>query len=192
MTLIAEETLSKSAGDLLLAPVGTGVPADTDIEDLDVLAALGWVHVGWLDEEGPSFVGFEGTTTSQSGWNRVIPIRKITRIAEPMIETPLLQWNVENLQLYFPGATYDAGTRTLTVPESGNPVTQELLLVLQDGDRHMGIWVAAVTHRGGGAFAFPSDGDLAQIPVTFDVVSSGDPDEFVKFVGVDEAGAAIS
>lgn len=191
MTLLAEETLAKSAGDLYLAPAGTGAPADEDLDDSTTLIAAGWVHVGWLDEAGPKFAGFEGKNTKLYGWNAVAPVRSITRIAEPSVEVGLLQWNSDNLALYFPEADYDEPTRTLKIPESGNPTAQELLVVVADGTRHVGVWAASVTPRAGGAFEFPGDG-LAPIPVVFDVLATGDPAEWVHVIGVDRAGELAS
>lgn len=186
MALIATETLAKSAGDLLLAPFPTAAPADTDLDDLTALEGAGWVHAGWLHEDGPQPEGFEGENSKHYGWNAVAPIRSITRVTEPMVPVSLLQWNAENLSLYFPGASHDVPTRTLTIPESGNPTDKALLLRIIDGARHVGLWVAKVNARGGGAFEFPGDG-LAPIPVSFDVLSSGDPAAFVKLIGIDLA-----
>jgi len=191
MTLIAEETLAKSAGELYTSPLGTGAPLDSELTDAAALAAAGWVHVGWLNEDGPQFTGFEGANTKHYGWNATAPVRSTTRITEPAVEVGLLQWNQENLELYFPGASYDLGARTIKVPEAGNPDAQELLVVVKDGDRPVGVWVASTTVRGGGAFAFPGDG-LSSIPVVFDVLATGDPDLWVHFVGIDPAGALAS
>lgn len=191
MTLISAETLAKSAGDLYLAPLGTGAPADTELSDAAALAALGWLHAGWLGEDGPSFSGFDGSNSKHYGWNSVAPIRSITRVTEPAVEVPLLQWNEENLSLYFPQASYDAGTRTLSIPESGNPDEQELLVVVADGSRYVGVWCGKVTARGGGEFTFPGDG-LADIPLVFDVLSTGDPDAYVHVIGIDPAGELSS
>ena len=187
MTLLASETLAKSAGDLYLGPTGTGAPAEGDLDDSAALLAAGWVHKGWLDEAGPRMVGFEGENTKHFGWNRVPAVRSVTRVTEPMIEVGLLQWNVENLQQYFPGSTYDAGSGTLTIPEAGNPTDQELLIVVADGSRYIALWLARTSHRGGGEIEFPGDG-LSSIPVTYDVLApeSGD---FFKVIGVDEASS---
>lgn len=190
MTLNSEQTLSKSAGDLYLAPLGTGAPDDTDLvggrTTVDAALVLaGWTHTGWLDEDGPQFEGFEGENTKLYGWNAVAPVRSITRVTEPMVSVGLLQWNADNLTEYFPGATYDAPTRTLTVPETGNPVERELLVVVYDGDTAIGIWVGKVSNRGGDSFEFPGDG-LSVIPVVYDILSTGDPDEFIKVVNLDE------
>lgn len=187
MTKIAAETLAKSAGDLYLGPTGTGAPADTELADPAALAALGYVHAGWLDEAGPNLAGFEGSTSKLYGWNSVAAIRSITRVTEPAIEVGLLQWNEENLALYFPGAVYDEPTRTVQIPESGSPTEQELLVVVEDGDRPVGVWVGKVAAHGGGAITFPGDG-LAPIPVVFDVLATGDPTAYVHFIGVDPAG----
>lgn len=187
MTTIASETLAKSAGSLYLGPIGTGFPPVADLDDEAALLAAGWIHAGWLHEDGPTFGGFDGTTTKHYGWNSVAPIRSTTRVTEPTIEVALLQWNQENLELYFPGAAYDAATRTLKIPESGNPTEQELLVVVADGDKFIGLWVAKVTAHGGGEFSFPGDG-LAGIPVMFDVLATGVPTEWVHAIGVDPAG----
>jgi hypothetical protein len=189
--LNAAETLAKSAGDLYLAPLGTGAPADTILDDQTALETAGWVHAGWLDEDGPSTDGFDGDNSKHYGWNRVQPIRSITRVTEPSLEVGLLQWNVENLQLYFPGSTYDAPSRTLSIPNAGNPTEQELLIVVADGDRHIGMWVARTTARGSDAIEFPGDG-LSSIPVTFDILAAEDADDFVSIIGVDLADDGAS
>lgn len=189
--LNAAETIAKSAGDLFLAPYPTAAPTAANLSDDATLEGAGWVHVGYLAEEGPSFDGFEGTNTKHYGWNRIPPIRSTNRVTEPMVTVPLLQWNVENLSLYFPGATYDAGSKTLTIPESGNPTEQALLARVTDDDDHIGLWMAKVSARGGGAFEFPGDG-LSTIPVVFDVLSSGDASNFMKAIGVEMAATESS
>jgi len=190
MSLNSAQTLSKSAGDLYLAPLGTGAPEDTDLvggrTTVDAaLTGAGWTHVGWLDEDGPEPEGFEGDNTKLYGWNATAPIRSITRVTEPMVSVGLLQWNAVTLGEFFPGATYDAVSRTLTIPESGNPSEREMLVVVYDGDNAVGLWFGKVSNRGGDSFEFPGDG-LSVIPVVYDVLSTGDPDEFVKFINVDE------
>jgi hypothetical protein len=191
MALLSGETLAKSAGDLFLAPYPEAAPVVADIATTATLEAAGWVHVGWLHEDGPSVEGFEGDTTRHYGWNAVAPILTITRVTEPQVPVSLLQWNVENLQLYFPGTTYDAGTQVLTIPETGNPVEQALLLRIADGADWIAIWVAKVTARGGASFEFPGDG-LAPIPVVFDVLSTGDDASYVKVIGLEMAGTGES
>lgn len=186
MALISAETLAKSAGHLYLAPYPEAAPVVADIDDQSALEAAGWIHTGWLHEDGPTVEGFEGDNTKIYGWNAVAPIRSITRVTEPLVPVSLLQWNVENLSLYFPGADYDAPTQVLTIPETGNPTEQSLLLTIADGDQWIAIWVGKVTARGGGSFDFPGDG-LAPIPVVFDVLSSGDDEEYVKVIGVELA-----
>lgn len=187
MTTIASETIAKSAGALYLAPAETAAPAVADLDDEAALLAAGWIHAGWLHEDGPQFEGFEGTTTRHYGWNSVAPIRSTTRVTEPAITVSLLQWNQENLELYFPGASYDAGTRTLRIPESGTPTEQALLVVALDGDKPVAVWASKVSPHGGGGFSFPGDG-LAPIPVAFDVLATGDPLAWVHVVGIDPAG----
>jgi hypothetical protein len=190
MSLNSAQTLSKSAGDLYLAPLGTGAPEDVDLvggrTTVDAtLTGAGWTHVGWLDEDGPEPEGFEGDNTKLYGWNATAPIRSITRVTEPMVSVGLLQWNAVTLGEFFPGASYDDATRTLTIPESGNPSEREMLVVVYDGDNAIGLWFGKVSNRGGDSFEFPGDG-LSVIPVVYDVLSTGDPDEFVKFINVDE------
>ena len=189
MALIAAETLAKSAGSLYLAPNPQAAPAVADLGVQATLEAAGWVHAGWLHEDGPTLEGFEGDNTKLYGWNAVTAIRSITRVTEPMIPVSLLQWNVENLQLYFPEASFDEPTQVLSIPESGNPSDKSLLLVIEDGDLEIGVWVSKVTARGGGSFEFPGDG-VAPIPVIFDVLSTGDPADFVKVIGIDLADAS--
>lgn len=186
MALVSAETLAKSAGDLFLAPYLTAAPTLANLASVSALEGLGYVHAGWLHEDGPQPEGFEGENTKHYGWNAVAPIRSITRVTEPQVPVSLLQWNAENLSLYFPGATLDAPSSVLTIPESGNPTEQSLLLRIIDGAKHIGIWVAKVTARGGDGFEFPGDA-LAPIPVIFDVLSTGDPASYLKVIGVDLA-----
>lgn len=185
MPLNADEVLAKSLGDIYLATHGEGPPDDTDIDDQTALEALGWDHIGWIAEEGPELVGFEGTTTSLFGWNRPAAIITNTTAPERQVSVPLLQFNVENLQLYFPGSTYDAPSRTLTVPESGTSTAQAFLMVVSDGTKYYGLYIPKVTGRPGGSLSFPDGQDeLSQIPITFDVLADT---QDVAFIGVDPA-----
>jgi hypothetical protein len=185
MTRNAAETIAKSAGDLYLGPYPIAAPDEADLTTVATLEGAGWVHAGWLHEDGPQPDGFDGDNSKHYGWNAVAPIRSITRVTEPMISVSLLQFNAENLSLYFPGAEHDAPNRVLTIPESGNPTEQSLLMVVEDGDRPIGIWCAKVTARGGGSFEFPGDG-LAPIPVVFDILSTG-TDDYIEVIGIDLA-----
>lgn len=189
MALNASETLAKSAGDVYIGPLGTGAPTDAQIGVGDaaiaVLEGLGWQHLGWVHEDGPELANFEGETTKHPGWNRIAPIRTVTRRAEPEVTVPCLQWNVENLQQYFLGATYDAPSRTLTIPEEGSPAEVEMLIVVTDAARELALWLGKVSGRPGGSLSFPEGGDdLSQVPITFDVLSA---DPFMKVVGIDPA-----
>jgi hypothetical protein len=193
MTLIAAETLAKSAGHLYEAPVGTGAPAVADLADQSALEGDGWVHVGWLHEDGPELSGFEGDTTKHMGWNAVQPIRTSTRVAEPEVPVSLLQWNQENLKRYFPGATYTAGTKTLSIPTSGLNADAELLMVVIDSDVDLtlGFWFARTTARAGQSLSFPDGGDdLSPIPIIFDVLApETDGDPWAKVVGIESQGS---
>lgn len=183
MSLNAEQTLAKSAGDLLLAPYPQVAPSEDDLATLATLETAGWTHMGWLSEDGPEPDGFEGENTKHYGWNAVAPIRSTTRVREPMIPVSLLQWNSVNLGEFFPGSSYDVSSNTVTIPESGNPAEQALLLRIADGDEWYGIWVAKVTARAGGSFTFPGDG-LSEIPLIYDILSTGDDDNYMKVIGV--------
>lgn len=185
MPLNAEEVLAKSIGDVYLAPHGETAPADTIIDDQAALEAAGWEHIGWIAEEGPELVGFEGETTSLFGWNRPTAIKTNTTAPSRQVTVPLLQFNVENLQLYFPGSTYNGGTRTLTIPESGTTTAQAFLMVVSDGTKYLGLFIPKVTGRPGGPMSFP-DGqeELSQIPITFDALADTLD---IAFIGIDEA-----
>lgn len=188
MVLNAAETIVKSSGDLYLAPVSTASPAVADLANTaaarTALETAGWVHTGWIEEEGPTPEGFEGDNEKHYGWNAVAPARSTTRVTEPMVNVPLLQWNVENLSLYFPGATHDTLTETLTIPEGGNSTESALLTVVRDGDKAIGLWCAKTSPRGGDSFEFPGDA-MAVIPVAFDILGGVVP--WVKVIGVDVA-----
>jgi hypothetical protein len=106
-----------------------------------------------------------------------------------MVNVGLLQWNADNLAEFFPGAVFNSGTATLVVPESGNPVEREMLVVIQDGARYIGVWIGKVSNRGGDSFEFPGDG-LSVINVVYDVLSTGDPTNLLTFVGIDDAATS--
>ncbi len=184
MALTAAETIAKSSGDLYEAPAGTAAPDVADIGDMAALELAGWVHVGWVDEDGPQPAGFEGETTKHYGWNRIAPARATTRRTEPEISVGLLQWNTENLQRYFPGATADALTETVTVPEDVVTAEKAVLITVTDGDKTIAMWVSKATVRGGDSFEFPGDG-LTPIPVVYDVLGGEVP--WVQFVGIEVA-----
>lgn len=183
--LNAAEVLAKSIGDVYRAAHGEAAPSDTDIETEAALEALGWEHMGWVAEEGPELVGFEGETTSLFGWNRPTAIITNTQAPERQVTVPLLQFNVETLQLYFPGSTYSALTRTLTIPESGTSTPYAFLMVISDGTKYHGLYIPKVTGRPGGPLTFP-DGqeELSQLPITFDVLADAAD---IAFIGVDPA-----
>lgn len=183
--LNASELLVKQLGDLYLRPVSElGPPDADDLGDDDALLSDGWVNLGWIAADGVSTDGFEGDTTPLVLWNRVAAARTLTTVAAPSITVPFAQWNTETLKRYFPGASYDAGTRTLTVPEGGNSAPEEMLIVVQDGDNKVGLWVGRVQARPGGTLEFPDEAE-SPIPVAFDVLSTGDPSEWLALVGID-------
>lgn len=190
MALIAEETIAKSAGDLYLAPDGTAAPPVGALDDREALEALGYIHVGWMHEDGPEIPEtLAGSWTKLFGWNRTAAVRSVQgRPGDDPITVSLLQWNVETLQLYFPGADYDDGTRTLKIGERGATTHQTFLLTVADGDRLIGLWVQRVSARGGGALSFPNAEDgFSPVPVAFDVLSS-DTADHIAVIGVDMAG----
>lgn len=186
MALNSDEVLAKSIGDVYLATLGEGPPDDDDLDDYEALQTAGWTHIGWIAEEGPTLTGFEGETTALFGWNRPDAIITNTQAPERSVEVPLLQFNVENLTLYFPGSTYSAVTRTLTIPSSGTPTPQAFLMVVSDGSKYLGLYLPKVSGRPGGPLTFP-DGqeELSQLPITFDVLADDTND--IAFIGVDEA-----
>ena len=83
MGLNDAQTLAKSAGDLFLGPYPTSAPSDEELTNDQTLAGAGWVHAGWLSEDGPQPEGFEGDNSKHYGWNAIAPIRSITRVTEP-------------------------------------------------------------------------------------------------------------
>ena len=191
MALNSTETIVKSAGDVYRAPLGTGVPLEADLDDPNALALDGWVHMGWLHEDGPTFDGFEGEVQRFLGWNRQAPVRVRSIIGEPVVNVPLVQWNTENAQLYFPGSTVDITSGNIIVPSTpGSGTEQELLVVVQDGTEYFGLWVAKTTPRPGGPLEFPGD-DFSQIIVSFDVLApDDDTDGLAQVIGLDAAESA--
>lgn len=190
MPLNSNEVLAKSLGDIYLAPHGEAAPLLADLDDQAALETAGWEHIGWIAEEGPELVGFEGETTSLFGWNRPAAIITNTTAPERQVSVPLLQFNVENLQLYFPGSTYNAGTKTLTIPEAGSTTPQAFLMVVSDGTKYYGLYAPKVTGRPGGSLTFPDGQDeLSQIPITFDILADTAD---VAFIGVDPAASEES
>lgn len=183
MSLTATEIRSKSAGDVYLAPLGTGAPTDEAALVTIFNGTPGaWVHAGWLHEDGPEISGFAPESTAIPGWNRQAPARYIFRFGEPEITVPLLQWNAENLALYFPGATHDAVNGVLSIPDVASPVAQELLIIVRDGTEALGLWVASVQPAGGDDLSFPGDG-ASVIPVSMKVLSPASG-PMAKLVGV--------
>ena len=191
MSLNSTETIVKSAGDVYRAPLGTGVPLEADIDDAAALATDGWVHMGWLHEDGPTFDGWEGEKQTFLGWNRQAPVRIRSIIGEPIVNVPLVQWNTDNAQLYFPGSTIDGVSGNLIVPTTpGTGTEQELLVVVQDGTEFFGVWVAKTTPRPGGPLEFPGD-DFSQIVVSFDVLApDDDADGLAQIIGLEVAESA--
>ena len=188
MALNANETIIKAAGDVYRAALGTGAPSEEDLTDSGALVSAGFVHMGWLHEDGPSFDGFEGEVQRFNGWNRQAPVRVRSIIGEPTVTVPLTQWNVENASLYFPGSEVDIASGNLVVPSTpGTAIEQELLVVVQDGSESFGFWAAKTSPRPGGPLEFPGD-DFSQIQVTFDVLApDSDEDGLVQIIGLDEA-----
>lgn len=174
MSLNSAETIIKAAGDVYRAPLETAPPGEGILSDRDALEGLGYIHMGWLHEDGPTPEGFEGEVQSYNGWNRQAPVRSRAVIGEPSVTVPLIQWNRENVQLYFPGSDVDGGTGNIVVPTTpGTASEQVLLIVVQDGDSDFGFWFAKTSPRPGGSFAFPGD-EFSQIPVVFDVLAPDD------------------
>jgi hypothetical protein len=181
------ETVVKSSGDVYRGPLGTGAPLAADLDSRATLEADGWVHMGLLHEDGPSPEGFEGDVQRLLAWNYQAPARVRTTIGSPTITVPLVQWNQENVGLYFPGSTVDGVTGDLLVPLTpGAGAAQELLLVVADGTKYIGLWLAQTTPRPGGGLSFPGD-DFSQIPVTFDVLSPDSGSSLARVIGLEPA-----
>jgi hypothetical protein len=170
MALNSTETVVKGAGDVYLAPLGTGAPVAADLADAAALELDGWVHIGALHEDGPTFEGFEGDVNRFNIWNRQAPFRVQTVIGEPVVNVPLVQFNQENLQRYFPGATIDVNGDVVIPDTPGSGDEKELLVVVEDGSFAIGIWIAKTTARPSGPLEFPGD-EFSQIPIAFDVLA---------------------
>lgn len=193
MPINSTEAIAKSFGDFYLAPLATGDPTIEQLADPAALETAGWGDVGAVHEDGPELSGFEGETTLINIWNRIAAFKSVTEVTERAIALPLVQWNVANLQLYFPGSTYDAGSKKLTIPEAGTPTDYEGLLVVAEGDRYYGLWLGRVNGRPGGSLTFPDGGeDLSILPVTFDILTTGDPTKVAVWIGSEPAAAESS
>jgi hypothetical protein len=181
----ASETIVKSAGDIFLAPVDTAAPDFADLADDSVLEGDGWDITGWLHEDGPTLAGFQGDNTKLYAWNTTAPARSITRVTEPQVDVPFIQFNPDTLSLYFPGAQFDTIANVLTIPQAGNPVEYAVLIRVVDGDRVVGWWFPRTSPRGDGDLEFPGD-DFGAIPVSFDVLASETIDELGQVIGAEK------
>lgn len=181
----ASQTIVKSAGDIFLAPVDTVAPDFEDLADDSVLTGAGWDIAGWLHEDGPTLSGFQGDNTKLYAWNATAPARSITRVTEPQVDIPFLQYNADTLALYFPGAEYDVVTNVLTIPQAGVAVEYAVLVRVVDGDRVIGWWFPRTSPRGDGDLEFPGD-DFGSIPVSFDVLASETVAELGQVIGAEK------
>ena len=189
MALTAEEVVVKSIGDVWSAAAGTAAP---DVEDLDSMSALegaGWSHMGWIQEEGPTFPGFEPQIESILGWNRQGAITEAYTISEDArVVVPFLQFTAEVLQLYFPGATHDAVNGTIDVTDYATPTPVALLVTIGTGSKTIGFWAGSTSPRGEGELSFPDD-DGAPMPVGFSILAPSSGQRF-RVLGINVAAGS--
>ena len=186
MALTAAEVIVKSIGDVYSATAGTAAPSVDDLDDMDALQSAGWTHMGWVQEEGPTFPGFEPTIESILGWNRQGAITEAYTISEEArVVVPFLQFTAEVLQLYFPGATHDAQNGTIDVTDYSTPTPVALLVTVGTGSKTIGFWAGSTSPRGEGELSFPDD-DGAPIPVGFTILAPSSGPRF-RVLGINVA-----
>lgn len=186
MALTASEVIVKSIGDVYSAQAGQAKPDAGDLGNMSTLEQAGWTHMGWVQEEGPTFPGFEPTIESILGWNRQGAITEAYTISEEArVVVPFLQFTAEVLQLYFPGATYNAGDETIDVTDYSTPTPVALLVTVGTGSKTIGFWAPQTSPRGEGELSFPDD-DGAAIPVGFTILAPPSGPRF-SVIGIDVA-----
>lgn len=187
----ANELLVASNGDVYSAPVGTALPATTSAR-----AALNaaFVSVGLINEEGvspsiaPEIQGFRS-------WQRAQDVRR-ERISQAIsISFSLQQWNVNNLPFAFGGGSVvetAAGVFTYTYPEDNEALDERSLVIdWEDGDK----LYRAVYERGNVAQEVATNlnrTSLAELPVTFEVLSPADGDAPGYIIADDTAFSSVS
>ena len=186
MALTASEVIVKSIGDVYSATAGTAAPDVADLGDISALEGDGWTHMGWVQEEGPTFPGFEPTIESILGWNRQGAITEAYTISEEArVVVPFLQFTAEVLQLYFPGSTHNAVDGTIDVTDYSTPTPVALLVTIGTGSKNIGFWAGHTSPRGEGEISFPDD-DGAPMPVGFTILAPPSGQRF-RVLGINVA-----
>lgn len=131
-------------GRILVAPLGTAAPADTD-----VTWGTDWHDVGYTSADGVKF-GRKEKVTNVDTWQSVGPARFIYADRDMTVKFGMMQFNSDTLPLYFGGGSVTetaAGSGIWQYDVASDPTPDERALGLEftDGDQ---VVYRFIVHRG--------------------------------------------
>lgn len=169
MALDAQELFIPGGGSVLIGPVGTTPPTDTDTP-----WDAGWTDLGYTDENGVTITPGM-TMTEVPAWQSRYPVRRIVTAETMEVEFSLLQWNEDTISLAFGGGTWTDGV--YSPPAAGSLAEYALGIEGVDGD-NIERWVIyrTIVSEVGGINLTRTD--AAKLPITMSLLQQADEDPF--------------
>ena len=113
-------------GRVLVAPVGTALPAS-----ISVAPDAAFIELGYLDEDGVTFT--DGKTVEQiKVWQAFYAVRRIVTEKESMVAFNMSQWNEDNVIFAFGGGSVVAdvpGSEFTYSPPAPGTIDERVMLV---------------------------------------------------------------
>lgn len=169
----ANELVVASHGDVYVAPVGTTLPSDTDV---DAALNAAFVNLGLITEEGVTFTATPEITGYKS-WQRQQDVRRERTSQDLQFGFNLEQWNIDNVPFAFGGGEVvetAAGVFKYTFPADDESLDERaIVLDWQDGVKKYRL----VFERGNVMDAVAVNlvrSSLATLPIGFNVLASED------------------
>ena len=179
--LDASETLVAGVGHIYVADVGTTAP--TDLAE----PGSGWHDLGYTTEDGATF-SYSPSVENLNAWQSFYPIRRIITEIEAQVSFTLLQINDPEAFIFaFGGGAeeetdVESGVFQYTPAAPGTLDERAMLLDVIDGDVMQRFVVPRGLQAGNVEAQFVRT-DMANLPIEFGVLGTGDADPWYRLRG---------
>ena len=185
------ELVVASHGDVYVAPVGTTLPGDTDV---DAALDAAFVNLGLITEDGVTFSASPDIQEFMA-WQRQQPVRRERTGQALSFGFALEQWNTENVPFAFGGGTVvetASGVFKYEFPDDDDALDERsIVLDWQDGTKKYRL----VFERGNVTEAVETNlvrSALATLPITFSVLAPEDGTSPGFFLAEDVSFSTVS